>query len=65
VEALLLHFEEAGAAIGVGRTTVYKLVRNGELQAVKIGRRRAITTASIREYVERLSEAGAQGGDAA
>lgn len=52
---LLLDYREAGAALNVGRTTVYKLVENGELVAVKIGKRSLITAASVEAYVSRLA----------
>jgi excisionase family DNA binding protein len=34
---LLLDYEEAGDALNVGRTTIYKLVAAGEITPVKIG----------------------------
>ena len=42
---------------GVGRTTVYELIKRGELTHVHIGRRGFITTESLAAYVERLAEA--------
>jgi excisionase family DNA binding protein len=51
---LLLRFEDAGKALSIGRTTVYQLVAEGQLEAVSIGRARRISTASLSEYVDRL-----------
>lgn len=42
---------------GVGRTTVYELIKRGELTQVHIGRRGFITTESLAAYVNRLTEA--------
>jgi len=44
---------------GVCRTTLYKLVSDGEIELVKIGRRSFITVASLTAYVGRLSESTA------
>ena len=42
----------AGALLGVGRSTVYELIRTGELPAIKIGRRsRRVTRAAIDAYL--------------
>jgi excisionase family DNA binding protein len=38
---------------GKSRDLIYELIRNGELDSYLDGRRRLITTASIRAYVER------------
>jgi excisionase family DNA binding protein len=35
---LLLKPEEAAATLGIGRTTVFKLISRGELPAIRIGR---------------------------
>ena len=43
---------------GIGRTSVYELIKSGDLQVVKIGRRSLITRSSIEAYVDRLSTAG-------
>lgn len=39
---------------GLGRTTLYELIKRGELTQVHIGRRGFITAASLERYVERL-----------
>ena len=44
----------AGQLGGVCRTTVYKLINDGELELVKIGRRSFITGKSLTAYVDRL-----------
>ena len=46
--------EEAAKALGIGRTTVYKLIGLGELRAVKVGGSRRVSAAALAEYVERL-----------
>ncbi|MGV9673555.1 helix-turn-helix domain-containing protein [Gordonia sp. NPDC003504] len=40
---------------GIGRSTVYKLVNEGKLRKVNIGRRGFITADSIRSYVDSLT----------
>lgn len=42
---------------GVGLTTTYKLIKDGDLRKVNIGRRGFVTRASIEAYVERLEGA--------
>lgn len=59
-KSLLATVDETGRLLGVGRTTVYGLIRAGELEAVHIGKAVRIPVASIDAYVERL-----RGGDAA
>ncbi|BBY76991.1 hypothetical protein MPRF_38900 [Mycolicibacterium parafortuitum] len=55
---LLLPYTEAQVMLGnIGRTTLWELVRAGELVRVNIGRRGFITAESIAAYVDRLSEA--------
>jgi excisionase family DNA binding protein len=55
--ALLLRPKEAAASLGVGRTTLYELLRTGELPAVHIGRSVRIPTHALQAWVERhLSE---------
>lgn len=54
MEKILLSTEEAAEVLGVGRSTVYDLVRMRLLASVKIGNRRKIPVESCRELVDRL-----------
>ena len=40
---------------GLGRTTVYELLKSGDLVSVKVGRRRLIPASALAEYFERLT----------
>ena len=42
---------EATEAVGLGRTTIYKLIAAGRLTTIKIGRRTLISAASLDELV--------------
>ncbi len=42
---------------GIGHTTIYDLIKRGELVKVNIGRRSFVTADSLEAYVDRLSEA--------
>ena len=53
--AQLLSIQEACKSLGgIARSTLYELVNRGELEKVNIGRRGAITAASVSRYIERL-----------
>jgi excisionase family DNA binding protein len=51
MEVLLVSITEAAKTLNLGRTSVYKLMDKGKLSSRKMGRRRLITTASIRRLV--------------
>jgi excisionase family DNA binding protein len=53
-DQLLLTPEEAARALRVGRTTVYALMKIGELRAVYIGRSCRLPIAELERYVSRL-----------
>ena len=53
-EQLLLTAEEAAQALHVGRTTLFGLIKDGELHAVHIGRSCRLTRAELLRYVARL-----------
>jgi excisionase family DNA binding protein len=55
MDKLLVSPEEAAELLGVGRSTVYGLMRTLALPSVKIGRARRIPTAALREFVEGLA----------
>jgi len=63
--SLLVGILDTAKLIGGGRTRVYELMDNGELESVKQGRRRLITRPSIEAYVKRLVEASRAGRRAA
>ena len=53
-DRLLLTAEEAAMVLRIGRTTVYALIKNGELRPVHIGRSCRIPQAEVERYVRRL-----------
>ena len=48
---------EVGCLGGIGRTTLYELVKQGHLTKVNIGRRGFITAESLAAYVDQLTGA--------
>ena len=54
---LLLRPEEAAKALGVSRTTVFELIRTGDLRSVKIGNARRISATALAEFVAGLEAA--------
>ena len=55
MDKLLVTPEEAADALGVGRSTIYDLMRLKILPSVKLGRARRIPVAALREWVNQLS----------
>jgi excisionase family DNA binding protein len=51
---LLLTVEEAADQLGIGRTLMYALVKDGEVESVHIGRLRRIPADALPRYLERL-----------
>jgi excisionase family DNA binding protein len=47
--------DETARFLGVSRWTVYRLVRDGELRAVKVGERFRFRPCDVDEYLERGS----------
>jgi excisionase family DNA binding protein len=50
---LLATIDEAANLLNIRRTLFYKLVREGEIPTIKIGRARRVPVMSLREYVLR------------
>ena len=48
MEPVVLSINDAAKVQGVGRSSVYALIKSGELDTVKIGQRTKLTTESIR-----------------
>src|SRR6476469_355034 len=53
-EPLLLSPEEAARLLRIGRTTVYALMKTGDLHPVHIGRSCRLARAELERYVNRL-----------
>jgi excisionase family DNA binding protein len=51
---LLYPVDDACYVLGVQRTTFYGLIRDGEIKAVKVGRRTLVAHAELEQFVERL-----------
>lgn len=45
---------DAARMIGVGRTKLYELIAAGEVDVVKLGKSTRVTTASLRNLIEKL-----------
>ena len=54
-QQLLFTPEEAARALHVGRTTLFALLKNGELRAVHIGRSCRITRAELQRFIQQLA----------
>lgn len=51
---LVLTIEQAAKRLGVGRTTMYALIKTGKIRTVTIGRLRRVPTFCLDEYVQSL-----------
>ncbi len=43
---------EAAAMLGIGRSTIYELVRSGQLATFKIGQRRLVTRVDLERFID-------------
>lgn len=46
--------EEAAEQLGIGRTVMFRLIRNGDIASVRIGRLRRVPASAIQDYAARL-----------
>jgi excisionase family DNA binding protein len=58
-EQLLLTTVQAASVLGMSRTTVYQLIKNGELRPVHVARCCRISWAELERFVMRLDSANA------
>lgn len=56
-QKVLFSIAEAATALGIGRTSIYNLMKAGELQTVKLGSRTLIKASSLDDLISR-SEVG-------
>jgi excisionase family DNA binding protein len=54
VDTASVSVDEAAAMIGVGRGSIYSMLRDGRLTRVKIGRRTVIPVESVKALVARI-----------
>lgn len=57
-EPILLPQDEVAHRLSIGRTTLWRLIRAGELETVSIGSRTFVVTASLDEFVQRTTKKG-------
>lgn len=53
----LYSIEDTAKQLSLGKSKVESLVRDGQIETVKIGRRRLVPAEAIDDYVERLKAA--------
>ena len=55
-EPILLTPTEAATALGIGRSKLYELLREGRLRSIRIGTCRRVPSAALDEFVVAASE---------
>lgn len=55
VNRLSYSIDEAALLTGLGRTTIYKLIAQGDLRSCKIGRRRILRSIDLEHFINQLS----------
>ena len=53
VEPICVKVNDAARMIGIGRTKLYELIAAGEVDVVKLGKSTRVTTASLRELIQK------------
>lgn len=56
IHRLAYRIEDAAVALGVGRTLVYRLIRDGQLAVIKIGGRSLIAATELHAFLARRGE---------
>ena len=53
LEPLAVSVEEAASLLGVGRSTIFELIRAQRLASIKVGKRRLIPTDELEAFIHR------------
>jgi excisionase family DNA binding protein len=48
----LLAIPDAADALGIGRSMLYEEIARGRIRTVKVGRRRLVPSAAVRDYID-------------
>ena len=59
IEPTWLTYEEARRLVGLGHTTLWRLVKSGEIKSAQVGRAVRLSRRSLEEYMERAAEGSA------
>lgn len=54
---ILLTVEEAAEQLSIGRTTMFALIKAGDITTVRVGRLRRVPATAVADYVDRLTSA--------
>ena len=57
-EVLSVGVQRAAELVGVGRTKIFAAIASGQLSSFRVGKRRLILTASLKDWVSRLAHDG-------
>ncbi|MBA8795953.1 excisionase family DNA binding protein [Friedmanniella endophytica] len=57
IAPILYEVDEAAEALRLSRSRIYELIRSGQLESVKAGRRRLVPVAALQAYVASLGAA--------
>jgi excisionase family DNA binding protein len=52
MEPIAISVTDTARVLGLGRTSIYALIKEGRLETVKLGSRRLIKTESVRKLIE-------------
>ena len=58
MDAILIGTKDAAHLLGIGKTTLFKLMKEGQLDVRKSGRKTLCTFDSIRAYANRAVDTG-------
>jgi len=61
LEPLAVDIPEACRLTGLGRSKLYELLSAGEIPSVKVGKRRVVPVASLRQWLAKLANPPAPG----
>jgi excisionase family DNA binding protein len=63
LDTKLLSLKETEAALNLGHTKVCELIADGDIESIKVGRRRLITPKAIERFIARMAAGEPTAGD--